>query len=444
MGASRHTQAAAQTLTTTPGTASVAILGLGYVGLPTAVAFAEGGATVVGFDTDAAKVDAVNSGVSYIQDTPSDRLTRLVASGKLSATTDMSRLSTQDAILVTVPTPLNKQRSPDLGCIQAACESIGAALRRGQLVVLESTTYPGTTEEFVAPLLEERSGLIPGQDFGLAFCAERIDPGNTRFPLPQIPRVVGGVTPRCTERAAALYSLVFEHVHQVSSTRAAEMAKLLENTFRNVNIALVNELAQICQGLGVDVWEVIEAAATKPFGFMPFYPGPGIGGHCIPIDPVYLTWRAKEAGIDSPFIELAAHINATMPDYVVRLVADALNARKKPVNGSRILVVGVAYKPGIDDVRESPAEAVMLGLQRMGGEIAYHDPFVPELNWDGLSLTSSDLVSDALGAADCVLVLTAHPGVDYGSIAAESTLVVDTRNAVPSAPNVARLGCPLG
>jgi UDP-N-acetyl-D-glucosamine dehydrogenase len=419
---------------------SVAVVGLGYVGLPTAVEFARCGLRVTGFDTDAAKVQSVNDARSYISDVADDQLRVLLARGHLRATADMTGLSSHEAVLVTVPTPLNKQRSPDLGCIQAACESIGATLRPGQLVVLESTTYPGTTEEFVSPLLEERSGLTAGQDFGLAFCAERIDPGNTRFPLRRIPRVVGGVTPQCTERAAALYSLVFEHVHRVSSTRSAEMAKLLENTFRNVNIALVNELAQLCQGLGVDVWEVIEAAATKPFGFMPFYPGPGIGGHCIPVDPVYLTWRAKEAGIDSPFIELAAHINAAMPAYVVRLVSDALNARQKPVNGSRILVVGVAYKAGIDDVRESPAEAVMRGLQRLGADVSYHDPFVPELNWDGLSLTSSDLTPDALGAADCVLVLTAHPGVDYVSIAAESGLVVDTRNTVPPGPNTARLG----
>ncbi len=422
---------------------SLAIIGLGYVGLPTAAVFAESGKRVVGFDVDQTKVNAVNSGVSYIRDTPSECLAELVASRRLEATTDMSCLAEHEEILVTVPTPLNKQRSPDLGCIRTACASIGAILRPGQIVVLESTTYPGTTEEFVAPLLEERSGLRVGHDFNLAFCAERIDPGNTRYQLSAIPRVVGGVTPQCTERAAALYSLVFDQVHTVSSTRAAEMAKLLENTFRNVNIALVNELAQICRALGVDVWEVIAGAATKPFGFMPFYPGPGIGGHCIPVDPVYLSWRAKEAGIDSPFIDLATHINASMPDHVVRLVTDALNARRKPVNGSRILVVGVAYKPGIDDVRESPAEAVMLGLQEMGAQISYHDPFVPRLPWHELDLTSCDLAPGTLRGADCVVVLTAHPGIDYACLAAHSGLIVDTRNAVPAGPNAVKLGCPV-
>lgn len=424
------------------GPQSVAVIGLGYVGLPTAVEFARRGVQVVGFDTDPSKIESIRCAMSYIPDVENEQLRILQSTKLLSATSDMSQLSPHDAILVTVPTPLNKQRSPDLGCIQAACASIAATLRPGQLVVLESTTYPGTTEEFVAPLLEARSGLHVGDDFSLAFCAERIDPGNTRYPLPTVPRVVGGVTRRCTERAVALYSLVFERVHEVSSTRAAEMAKLLENTFRNVNIALVNELAQICEGLGVNVWEVIDAAATKPFGFMPFYPGPGIGGHCIPVDPVYLTWRAKEAGIDSPFIDLATHINAAMPEHVVRLVADVLNSRRKPVNGSRILMLGVAYKADIGDVRESPAEGVMLGLQRLGAEVQYHDPYVPELSWDGLRLPSCPLTAEAVRGADCVVILTAHACLDYGLVARTAQLIVDTRNAVPDGPAIARLGCP--
>ncbi len=407
--------------------ARVGTVGLGYVGLPLSVEFAAAGLAVTGFDLSAEKVQAIGQGDSYVQDVPSDRLRGLVRAGRLEATTDVRGLAACDAIIICVPTPLSKTKDPDLSMVVEAARAIAAHLRPGQLVVLESTTYPGTTEELILPLLEE-GGLRVGESFFLAFSPERVDPGNPQFNTRNTPKIIGGVTPACTEVAEALYSKAIERILPVSSTRAAEMVKLLENTFRSVNIGLVNEVALMCERLGVDVWEVIDAAATKPFGFMPFYPGPGLGGHCIPIDPLYLSWKLKTLNYRARFIELAGEINSEMPEHVCERVAWALNERERSVKGSRILILGVAYKRDIDDVRESPALDILRILESRGSQVSYNDPHVPELRWNETSLRSQDLLP-AVAAADLVVIVTNHSSYPYQEIVRQAKVVVDTRNA---------------
>ena len=409
------------------GSAKLATIGLGYVGLPLSVEFASSGVDVLGIDIDAEKVSAVSRGESYIRDVPSQRLAELVRVGKLAATTDFGRLSERDAIIICVPTPLSKTKDPDLSLVVQAAEEIGKRLKPGQLVVLESTTYPGTTEELIRPILE-REGLEVGKDFFLAFSPERVDPGNKTWNTRNTPKIIGGTTPACRDVALALYSRAVTEVIPVSSTRAAEMVKLLENTFRSVNIGLVNEVALMCDRLGVDVWEVIDAAASKPFGFMPFYPGPGLGGHCIPIDPFYLSWKLKTLNYRARFIELAGEVNSEMPHHVVSRIQDALNDRRKSVNGSRILLVGVSYKPDVDDVRESPALDLLRLLEQKGALVSYHDPHVPELRFEGASHRSSPL-AESLSESDCVVIVTNHSSLDVAAIVDGAALVIDTRNA---------------
>ena len=426
-------------------TARVGVVGLGYVGLPLLTEFARSGYESVGFDLDVTKVATVMSGASYIPDVPSAAIASLRAAGKLSATTDFSQLATVDTVNICVPTPLRKTKDPDMSYVVSAVETIAKYLHPGMLVILESTTYPGTTDELVKPILE-KTGLVAGRDFFLAFSPERVDPGNPNFNTHNVPKVVGGVSPDCASLAGALYSAAIERVVPVSSPRVAEMVKLLENTFRAVNIGLVNEIALMCDTLGIDVWEVVNAAATKPFGFMPFFPGPGLGGHCIPIDPFYLSWKAKQSGFEARFIELAGHVNGSMPRAVVQKIADALNTRCKSVNGSRILIAGVAYKRDIDDMRESPALDVMHMLQARGADISYIDPYVPRLDpaHGGFTLESIDALDPrTLASFDCVAILTDHRVFDYAMIVQHSDIVVDTRNAVKQpAPNVFRLGAP--
>jgi UDP-N-acetyl-D-glucosamine dehydrogenase len=408
--------------------AVVGVIGLGYVGLPLAVEFARGGFKVIGFDLDQSRVDSINDGRSYIPDVPTEMVAALVERGKLSAATDFSHLAETDAVIICVPTPLRKTKEPDISYILAAAEQVKAHLHSTQLVVLESTTYPGTTDEVVLPMLKE-TGLELDKDFYLAFSPERVDPGNRQFQTHNIPKVVGGVSTRSTDIAAALYQTIVNEVHRVSGARVAETAKLLENTYRSVNIGLVNEMAQLCYHLGIDSWEVIEAAATKPFGFMAFYPGPGIGGHCIPLDPHYLSWKARLHGFEARFIGLAEDVNSHMPNHVVQLVQDGLNAHTKPVKGSRILVVGVAYKRDINDVRESPALAIVDQLMHKGAAVSYHDPFVPEMTVDGRgSLASVALTDETLSACDCAVIVTDHSDVDYSRVLRLAPLVVDTRN----------------
>lgn len=407
--------------------ARVGILGLGYVGLPLSVEFAAAGLPVTGLDLDAEKVQAVNAGRSYIKDVDQDRLAGLVRSGKLRASSDLDELGACDAIIICVPTPLSKTKDPDLSMVVDAAKAIAARLRPGQLVVLESTTYPGTTEELVHPLMEER-GLKAGESFFLAFSPERVDPGNARFNTRNTPKIIGGLTPACTRVAQALYSHAVDTVIPVSSPRAAEMVKLLENTFRSVNIGLVNEVALMCARLGVDVWEVIDAAASKPFGFMAFYPGPGLGGHCIPIDPFYLSWKLKTLNYRARFIELAGEINSEMPEYVCARAADALNEREKSVKGSKVLVLGVTYKRDVEDVRESPALDILRILEKRGARVSYHDPYVPELALDGLSLRSQELLP-AVKDADLVVIVTDHSAFSYAQIVEAARVVLDTRNA---------------
>jgi UDP-N-acetyl-D-glucosamine dehydrogenase len=410
-----------------------AVIGLGYVGLPIAVEFARGGVRAVGIDIDAGKVEAVNAGISYVPDVAGVDVSRLQQAGMLSATTDFSILRDCDTVNICVPTPLRKTKDPDLSFVISAVEKVREFLHPGMLVVLESTTYPGTTEELVQTMLEE-NGLKAGQDFFLAFSPERVDPGNPTYGIRNVPKVVGGLTSDCTAVASALYQTAVSKIIPVSTPRVAEMVKLLENTFRAVNIGLVNELAQMCDRLGIDVWEVIQAAATKPFGFMPFYPGPGLGGHCIPIDPFYLSWKAKASGFEPRFIELAGHVNAAMPHVVADLVADALNSRGKPVRGASILVAGVTYKKDIDDIRESPALDVMALLERRGANLSYADPYVPSLAasaWAGVSeLSSTKLTPSTLRDADCVVVLADHSAFDFALLCEHADLVVDTRNAL--------------
>jgi UDP-N-acetyl-D-glucosamine dehydrogenase len=407
--------------------ARVGILGLGYVGLPLSVEFASAGLAVTGLDLDRQKVDAVNAGRSYIKDVEADRLSSLVASGRLRASANLDDLASCDAVIICVPTPLSKTKDPDLTMVVDAAKAIASRLRTGQLVVLESTTYPGTTEELIQPLLEE-GGLRAGESFFLAFSPERVDPGNARFNTRNTPKIIGGLTPACAEVAGALYQHAVETVIPVSSPRAAEMVKLLENTFRSVNIGLVNEVALMCARLGVDVWEVIDAAASKPFGFMPFYPGPGLGGHCIPIDPFYLSWKLKTLNYRARFIELAGEVNSEMPEYVCARVADALNDREKSVKGSRILVLGVTYKRDIEDVRESPALDIIRILEKRGARVSYHDPHVAEIAMDDVHLKSQDLMP-SVSEADLVLIVTDHSVFAYPEIVAAARVVLDTRNA---------------
>jgi UDP-N-acetyl-D-glucosamine dehydrogenase len=409
--------------------ARVGVIGLGYVGLPLAVEFARAGFATIGFDVDESKVGQINAGQSYIPDVPTPDLAAQVQAGRLRATADMSGLGAMDVVDIAVPTPLRKTRDPDLSYVVKAVEAVADALRPGQLIILESTTYPGTTEEVVQPALEAK-GLKPEQDFFLAFSPERVDPGNARYTTRTIPKVVGGIGPASTEAAAALYGSVVSSVVPVSSTRVAEMVKLLENTFRAVNIGLVNEIALMCHRMDINVWEVIDAAKTKPFGFMPFYPGPGLGGHCIPIDPFYLSWKARQNGFECRFIELAGHVNASMPHYVVERVADALNSVKKAINGSRIHLFGVAYKRDVGDVRESPALDILELLAARGAEISYTDPYVPSLLLGGGTVESTGF-EQAIGAAyDCTVIATDHSVFDYGRIATLEAPVVDTRNAL--------------
>ncbi len=405
----------------------VAIVGAGYVGVPLAKAFAEAGKTVVLVDVDSERVEQLNRGDSYIEDVPPDVLRPLVEAGRLSATTDYDELREADAILIALPTPLSRQREPDLSILLAASAEIAKRLRTGHLVVLESTTYPGTTREQLLPVLEAGSSLQAGKDFHLAFSPERVDPGRDDWTTRNVPKVIGGIDEASTEAAAAFYGAAIDDVYRVSSPEAAELTKLLENIFRSVNIALVNELAQLCDRMGIDVWEVVDAAATKPFGFMSFKPGPGLGGHCIPIDPFYLTWKAREYGFYTEFIELAGKVNESMPYFCRSLVSQALNhERQRSLKGSRILVLGVAYKPDISDMRESPAVKLIALLQNAGAEVAYHDPHVPGFEENGISMSSSPLEA---GAYDCVVIVTNHSGIDYDRLVEEAALVVDLRNA---------------
>jgi UDP-N-acetyl-D-glucosamine dehydrogenase len=413
-------------------TAVLGVVGLGYVGLPLAVELAEAGYRVVGFDVSARVVDGINAGRSHVQDIPTERLARLVKAGKIGATTDLARLGEPDAVAICVPTPLGKTRDPDVSFIAAATDSVARTIRPGQAVILQSTTYPGTTREMLLPALE-KGGLKVGVDFFLAFSPERVDPGNPKYNTHNTPKVVGGVTPACTRVTMALYQPAIERLVPVSSPEAAELVKLLENTFRSVNIGLVNEMAIVCDKLGVDVWEVIEAANTKPFGFMKFTPGPGVGGHCIPLDPHYLAWKMRTLNYRTRFIELAGEINAEMPEYWVEKVVAALNERSKAARGSTVLVVGVAYKRDIDDLRESPALDVIRLLERMGAVVQYHDPFIPELHEDGVLLKSSPLTPQTVRAADCVVIVTDHTQLDYAMVAREAQALVDTRHVVAAA-----------
>jgi UDP-N-acetyl-D-glucosamine dehydrogenase len=434
-------------------TAHVAVIGLGYVGLPLATAFAKAGFRTTGVDIDQGKVDAVNAGRSYIPDVPDADLAPHVQSDLLKATSDYSVLREVDAVFICVPTPYDAQRAPDLSFIRDASEGIKPYLKPGQLIVLQSTTYPGTTEEIVQPILEQ-NGLKAGEDFYLAFSPERIDPGNKQWSAYNTPKVVGGLTPECTRLAADLLRQMGAPVHPVSSTRAAELTKLLENTFRAVNIALVNELALLTERMGIDCWEVVEAAKTKPFGFMPFYPGPGVGGHCIPIDPYYLSWKAREYDYYTEFIELAGEVNQAMTHHVVDLVSQALSMHKKPLRDARVLVLGVAFKPDIDDARNSPAERIIELLLSRGARAAYHDPYVPRFQVGGdvfhreqVMLESVELTDEEIASADCVVIVTNHHSLDYAQVVKLATLVVDTRNATAGVPDgrekIVRLGVPL-
>ena len=424
-------------------TARVGVVGIGYVGLPLAVVFAEAGFDVIGVDPEKEKVNAINRGESYILDVESARVKALVDAGKLKATTDYAALENVEAVSICVPTPLRKTGDPDLSYIASASKSLAPHLHPGMVIVLESSTYPGTTREMVLPELEAVSGLKVCEDFYLAFSPERVDPGREDWTTINTPKVIGGITADCGEVAAAWYGEALETIVPVSTCEVAEMAKLLENTFRMINIGLVNELAIMCDRLKVDVWEVIDAAATKPFGFMKFTPGPGLGGHCIPIDPLYLSWKLRSLNYNARFIELASEINTNMPRYTLSKIQDALNIQQKAVNGSRVLILGAAYKPDIDDLRESPALDVIHLLQEKGADVAYHDPYIPHLDHDNIRLDSvSDLMAE-VAAADCVAIITNHSAYDYPAILAAAQMVVDTRNALGKAgkdnPKVVRL-----
>ncbi|MEJ7624996.1 MAG: nucleotide sugar dehydrogenase [Pyrinomonadaceae bacterium] len=416
--------------------ARIGVIGLGYVGLPLIVEFCLKGYTAVGFEVDETKTEEITAGRSYIVDVTSENIKKCIDHGKLTATTEFSELSDCDVIIICVPTPLRKTKDPDMSYILTAGGEIQKYLRRGQLIILESTTYPGTTDEVLQPMFEEK-GFRLDEDFLLAFSPERVDPGNPQFQTHNIPKVVGGVSDDSTEAAAFLYRQIVEQVYPVSSARVAEAAKLWENTFRAINIGMANEMAKLCNALGIDTWEVVRAAATKPFGFMPFYPGPGIGGHCIPLDPHYLSWKARQHGFDSQFISLAEQVNSNMPAYVVELASNALNEEKKAVNGSKILILGVAYKKDIDDMRESPALSIIDLLRADGADVYYHDPFVAEVTFDhaytigaGDPLYNKELTDDLIGASDCVIICTEHSPIDYGRVCQLASLVVDTRNAL--------------
>jgi UDP-N-acetyl-D-glucosamine dehydrogenase len=417
--------------------ARIGVIGLGYVGLPLIVEFAHKGFSSIGFEVDRRKVERLNAGESYIPDVPTTRVRELVDKRRLRASLDFSELNQCDCVIICVPTPLRKTKEPDISYILAASEQIQKFMRSGQLIILESTTYPGTTDEVLQPMFEA-GGFRLDEDFLLAFSPERVDPGNPQFQTHNIPKVVGGCSPDSTEAAAALYSTIVNHVHQVSSARVAEAAKLLENTFRAVNIGMANEMARLCYHLGIDTWEVIRAAATKPFGFMPFYPGPGIGGHCIPLDPHYLSWKARQHGFDSRFIGLAEEVNSNMPAHVVQLVTDGLNDERKALNGARVLLLGVAYKKDIDDVRESPALSIIDRLRAKGAEVRYHDPFVSRIDFQdahtlsecAAPLESVELTDAEIEATDCVIIVTDHSQIDYKRITEHARLIVDTRNAI--------------
>jgi len=415
--------------------ATIAIVGLGYVGLPLSLQFARSGVTVVGLDIDAKKVDWLNQGRSYIQHIPSEAIGELLKQERFCASTDFSRVAQVQAVIICVPTPLNKNREPDISYIVNTGKSIAPHLQRGALVILESTTYPGTTDEDLRAVLEAGSGMKAGAGFHLAFSPEREDPGNPESKVASIPKVIGGYTPACLQRAEALYSMAVKTLVPVSSCRAAEATKLLENTFRSVNIALVNELKVVYAAMGIDIWEVIQAARTKPFGFMAFYPGPGLGGHCIPIDPFYLTWKAREYSQHTRFIELAGEINSAMPEYVLQRVSAALNAQRKAVNGSKVLILGLAYKPNVDDERESPSYALMDLLQGLGAEVGYYDPHVPVIrptrehpHWAGTRSVAWD--RQTLQSRDVVIIATNHRAINYQELADWSHCIVDTRNAM--------------
>ena len=410
--------------------ATVGVIGLGYVGLPLAVEAGKGGFNVIGFDVTEVVTAKVNEGQSHTQDVPSEEVAALREAGVLEATTEMSRLAECDVILICVPTPLSKTRDPDVSYILAASEAVAGGLRKGQLIILESTTYPGTTREVMLPALEA-TGLSIGEDFNLCFSPERVDPGNETWNTKNTPKVVGGITAACTEAGAAFYGKFLDTIVPVSSAEAAEMTKILENTFRAVNIGLANETALIAERLGVDIWEVIEAAATKPFGFMKFTPGPGLGGHCIPVDPHYLSWKMRTLNYKTRFIELASEINSEMPYFVVGKIREALNRRRKGVNGSKVLALGVAYKRDVEDVRESPALDVIRLLEADGATVSYHDPFVAELQEEGTHLSSVELTDAAMAEADAVVILTDHSDFDYQRVVDASTVLVDARHVAP-------------
>jgi UDP-N-acetyl-D-glucosamine dehydrogenase len=411
--------------------AKIAILGLGYVGLPLAVVFGEAGFHVTGVDPDKRKIDSLEKGVSYIPDVKSEAVEKLIKAGLFTSTTDFSVLQEMDAVSICVPTPLRKTGDPDMSFILSATDELAKYMHQGMVVVLESTTYPGTTREVLLPKLGDDHGLKVGDDWFLAFSPERVDPGREDFTTLNTPKVVGGITPACSEVASAWYAGAIQHIHSVSSAEAAEMSKLLENTFRMINIGLVNELAIMCERLGVDVWEVIDAAATKPFGFMKFTPGPGLGGHCIPIDPLYLSWKMKSFNYNARFIELASEINTNMPRYVVSRLMEGMNDRGMHLKGSRVLVLGVAYKPDIDDVRESPAMDVIGLLKRKGAIVEYHDPFIPHIHheYEGWKMDSIQDVMPAVGEADAVIIVTNHKAYDYEAIIKSAKFVFDSRNA---------------
>ncbi len=423
--------------------AKIAVLGLGYVGLPLATLFADSGFEVTGVEPNLSKVELLNRGESYVQDVPSQKIKELIESGKLKATNDFSVLKEADGVSICVPTPLRKTGDPDLSFILVATEELMKYVHPGMAIVLESTTYPGTTREILLPKLTENSGLEVGEDFFLAFSPERVDPGREDWTTYNTPKVIGGITPACSEMASFWYKQALETVVPVSSAESAEMAKLLENTFRMINIGLVNEMAIMCDRLGLDVWEIIDAAATKPFGFMKFTPGPGLGGHCIPIDPLYLSWKLKALNYTARFIELASEINTGMPRYVVGKIQDALNAHQKPLRGSKILVIGTAYKPDVDDLRESPSLDIIGLLLQKGAEVDYHDPYIPSINHEDWTLESLKDIEEGVRNADCVVIVTDHSTYDYEEILNKASLIVDTRNALGNSgrddPRVVRL-----
>lgn len=420
----------------------IAVIGLGYVGLPLAVEFAKKGIKVTGIERNLERVNAVNGGKSYIDDVPDEVLNKVIKSGNLKAYQNYEEIKNAQAVVICVPTPLTKNKTPDISYIVSVSQNIARFLKKGMLVVLESTTYPGTTEEVVLPILA-KTGLKPGKDFYLAFSPERIDPGNKEYHTGDIPKVVGGINEESTEMAALLYKRIVPSVFKVSSPKAAEMTKLLENTFRLVNVALVDELAMLSEKIGIDIWEVIEAAKTKPYGFMPFYPGPGIGGHCIPIDPFYLLWKAKEYDVDLSFIELAEKVNDSMPEYVINKISYALNFHKKPINGSNILILGVSYKKDISDIRESPALKIISELMKWDANISYYDPFVPHISINSKNFYSlNKLTAGSLSNADCTVILANHSLINYDFVFENSALIVDTRDVIKTqSSKVFKLGC---